>query len=300
MKDLQLNEKKWKDKCVEFENKHQILLSEIELVKRKNAVLQIELQRKNTEIDNLTSEKNKLHRSHETLKKVCTDLERQAECFSEKFTNASSAKKSLQKQQCSISDQLTHLKDDLFLANQRNSQLLLEKDEILNKLNTKEHELKTMLNNEKNKIQNLQHDLEMSQDNVRRLEDKVSWLEENLEDSNGITNRYDQDNALLKKELAAIKEEASGYISKIYELEREKAQLIDDLDVAYANQRALEQSNEKLREYFEMKEEEMHRKKYTLEETSQQQMKLIEFLAKQTDDKTPKRKVCIIIALQVF
>lgn len=293
MKELQQNEKKWKDKCTEFEQKHQILLLEIESIKRKNAALRLEIQRKDTEIDNSNSEKNKLKKSHEALKKVCNELERQVDSYSQKFTSASSAKKSLQQQQCSISDEMSHLKNELYLANQKSSQLYLEKEDILNKLTTKEHELKTLLTNEKNRIQNLQHELELSQDSVRRLEDKVSWLEANLEDSNGTVQRFEQYHISVNEELVKIKEEASVYISNILELQKENRELNEKLENSIAHEKALQASYQRLQTFFEVKEEEMNRKKHAFEETTSQQMKLIEYLAQQSDDKSHKRLVCI-------
>ena len=297
IKDLQFNEKKWKDKCTEFEKKHQILLLEIESIKRKNAALRLEIQRKDTELDNVISEKSKLKKSHEALKKVCSELEVQVESFSQKFTNASSAKKNLQQQQYSITDEMSHLKNELYLANQKYNQIYSEKENILNKLTNKEHELKIMLTNEKNRIQNLQNDLEMAQDSVSRLEDKVAWLEANLEDSNSIIKRLEQDNAIINEQLVKIKEEASGYISEIYELKKEKGELEEQLYIADAHEKALRTTNHELRKYFEMQEAELHQRKYTYDETTAQQMKLIEYLTQQSDDKLNKRKVCIRIPL---
>ena len=247
-------------------------MNEIESIKRKNAALKVEIEKKTADIEAISNEKARLDKSHQTLKLISKQLEDQLKTYSEKFSQVSTAKKSLIQQKSYICDEIDTLKHKLETTIEKLIQVTKEKEELANEFDIKSIDFKNKLSEQTIDYNKLSREYNIETEKCHQLEEKIKWFEENLNDCNVEIKR-------LNKELILIKEEAANHITVITSLRNEREELVEELNNKLLFENALLEKIETLKNEFDEKESEMIRDRITINETLAQHKKLIEFIS---------------------
>lgn len=261
-----------------------MLLNEIETIKRKNAALKVDIEKKVAEIEMITTEKNRIQKSHQTLKQVSKQLEEQLKAFTDRYTEVSTVKKTLIQQKSSISTEIDCLKQQLSDANEKIELLRKEKEEAFVEKCSAEMEFKNSLSEQKIQFNKLSREFDIEREKCQQLEERIEWYEENL-------NECQMEISKLDRDLVLIKEEAANHITIITALRSEKEQLMEELGSKIQFENTLLEKIEYLKNEFDMKEDEMKRDRAAISETLSQHKKLIDFISSK---QLGQKKVCLV------
>lgn len=267
----------------ELERRNDMLLSEVEMVKRKLAQMKLEYDKKTEGLTKMTRDLKKLENSYSVVKKLSAELEAQVKWYQEKHSEISSTRTDMQHQFSSFEDKTRKL-EERFEAAQH------ECNSLAKKLAQKEEQMSQLSDQKDGEYQQLSQKYDELLELCHHVKNDLAYyksiVNEKEQDGLDVQRRYNE----AVNELIRIKEEASSHISSISQLSQQVQELEDQLYVEQEQERVLGKQIQSYRQQISELEEAYRREKVVWSTQSEQHMNLIKFIQSQF---SKKKKVCL-------
>lgn len=275
----------WEKRCLDFEHKHRMVLTQVENAKRNLALLKYQLKEKTNQVTNLLAKNEKLERDIVQMKEVCNELTKTSNDFVKEvikkknlFTNSNDSLV------VSLRNELDQSKREI--ARMKHAQQAMELDFSSQKI-----EFRNKLASEQIQNGKLARNLKLEQENRSKLQDRISWLERNIEYREAQIEDLNKQCQYLNNQLAMVKEEASMHISSICVLRTEIEHLNEE---SRLNEQVKQMWNEKFslnEKKQKMIEKELKEERVKNSQIVEQHKKVIDYLIAKKDSKKSKVSV---------
>ena len=243
------------------------------------------------ELEQKDKEINKLKKNNKVLQDQCTQIDRQAEQFKNKYQGLGRLK-----------DKWTEEKDSTLTEVQKlNKQIERLQTQLMFAVNEKESALQTIdsqrvqyeerESTHKQKLLDLEQTLNEVLQKNHEYEEQLTRQEDNFYSKDQLILSLDQKISVYEEELIAIKEEAAKHITTIGELRESNHRMTDAFQESMEKIDELQTRIDSLHNQLEIREEEMSRERIANHETIGQQLKLIDFLQKKAETLEKQKKV---------
>lgn len=269
--------------------RNEVLLSEVEMVKRKLAQMKLEYEKKADDYDKITRDFQKLANSYKVVKDLSIELEKQVDWFQKRHSQIRSTRTDMENQFNNFEAHAKVLEADLETSQQECANLtkrLAEKEEEISQLREQKDSEYQQLSKKYDDL--LEHCHQVKND----LAYYKSVVNEREQDSLEMQRRYNES----VNELIRIKEEASSHISSIAQLSHQLHEMEDQLYIGQEQERVLNKQIQTYRQQIKELEEAVKREKIAWATQSEQHMKLIEYIQSQF---AKKKKVYLAFAFSV-
>lgn len=258
---------------------------------REKLKLLNELRDLRKELDKKTGELEKRAQDTLSLKKICDEVELQAETFDRLLTKKTDEckqllieKSNIEREKYLLSQKVDKLEAELSSARQ-------EKDSRFESLNDKIALLESSLAEEKERVRSLTNDLEYERTEARENIDRVVSLEEELNRAIAEANAADIRIQELESENIAIKEEAARHISEFMAQRSENSNLAYCLDEAKRRVELLEATIDSLHKTMDEEKQTYETEIYKLSERLRQHFDLESEMMNKIDKLEKAKKV---------
>lgn len=285
------NELNWKEKFEESDKKSNRVAKEAEDLRKQMQEIQKELSDRNDKILQKEKEIDRMKASYKILKEQCLEMDRQAEQFKNKYQGLGAIKQKLTLEKDSTLTEVQKLTNEVQSLRDQLQAAITEKDETLKRLEIREAQYKDFARAEKERISMLEEALEEQYRKNQELEERIALQEDRLYGSEDTIAQLDEKVSNLEEELYAIKEEAAKHITAVAELKEQNQKLSIAFDDSLEKQEEYQTRVDSLHNELEVKEEEMNRERIANQETISQQLKLIDFLQKRIEVLEKQKKV---------
>ena len=268
----------------------------------KNRELENEKHKFSTDLEHMQQQMrrkdeslNKLRLANTKLKDTCLEQEKQLELYQSMYDGkVDEYKKALEESLSLIQDQ-DKIKNELRNVQETLRNEIKQKEELELRFECEKAHFDKQLQLQKERIHILENSLDSESDNSSEYVKEISSLQNDCFAKDMEIKRLESELCKLERELLVIKEEASRHITNISNLKSQHQSLTkmyDEITQKYA------QTKNRICDLLEendSKDSNFEYEKLRLQETINQQSKLIDYL--QTLSEKPIKKVCTPVAI---
>lgn len=276
-------ELEWKEKSLDFEHKHRVVLAEVEKVKRREALLKYQMDQKAEAIAKLTAENIKLKNNIKDLKQVCDEITESSTQLFKEFNQKRQIHQNLSGKISSIDAQKSSLQKELEESKKEIERLKKCKRDMEEALTKQQTDYEATIASDRTLIENLQLELDSELDQKLLLSERIAWFENAIRDRDSHVDKLEKEKQYLSDQLAMIKEEASRHISSLCVLKTENDQLQEELIVNQRLHEMLRERGDLFERQLKRLQKETERSNACYQQTIDQQKKLMVYLVEKLD-----------------